>query len=212
MAPSKPVEASQTTRPTRVQTRSRGPLEENEQQQLKIVDIEEIPSPKRIPVNSTPILEEIQQPQAEAMKVDTPIAAQAPQNEEGETQHEVHPKSTEAVLEVNRTTQNLEAPAQPVESQMTISGQPVEEITANASAWPKWLMGKQLEVVGTSNQPSQQEDRIQIPISPRKKPAVEIILPRIPVGVQVELELLGHVKKLKYSDHGVSDETKFLEL
>jgi hypothetical protein len=68
MAPPKSGNSGQTARPTRVQTRSRGPLEENEQQQLEIVDIDEIPSPKITPVNSTPILEEIQQPQAEAMK------------------------------------------------------------------------------------------------------------------------------------------------
>jgi hypothetical protein len=97
----KPAEASQTVRPTRVQTRSRGPLEENEQQQLEIVDIDEIPSPERIPMNSTPILEEIQQPQTEAMKVDTPAAAQAAQNEEVVTQQEVQPKIIEAALEVN---------------------------------------------------------------------------------------------------------------
>jgi hypothetical protein len=64
MAPPKSVEPGQTARLTRVQTRSRGPLEENEQQQLEIVDIDEIPSPEIPPVNSTPILEEIQQPQA----------------------------------------------------------------------------------------------------------------------------------------------------
>jgi hypothetical protein len=37
-------------------------------------------------VNSTPILEEIQHPQEEAMKVDTPEAVLAPQNKEVETQ------------------------------------------------------------------------------------------------------------------------------
>jgi hypothetical protein len=47
-------------RPTKVQTRSRRPLEENEQQQPKIVNIDEIPSLEMIPVKSTPILEEIQ--------------------------------------------------------------------------------------------------------------------------------------------------------
>jgi hypothetical protein len=109
MAPPKPTEPGQTARPTRVQTRSRGPLEENEQQQPEIVDIDEIPSPEMIPVNSTPILEEIQQPQAEAMKEDTPAATQEPQNEEAETQREVQPESTEAAMEVNRMTQNLGA-------------------------------------------------------------------------------------------------------
>jgi hypothetical protein len=51
-------------------------------------------------VNSTPIVEEIQQPQAEAMKVDTPVAAQEPQNEKAKTQKEVQPESTEAALKL----------------------------------------------------------------------------------------------------------------
>jgi hypothetical protein len=55
-------------------------LEENEQQQSEIIDINEIPSPEMILINSTLILEEIQQPEAEAMKVDTPAAAQQHQN------------------------------------------------------------------------------------------------------------------------------------
>jgi hypothetical protein len=73
-------------------------------------------------------------------------------------------------------------------------------------------MGEQLEVVGTLNQPPQQEDKVQIPSSPHKKSTTEIDLPHIPVGVQVESELLGHVRKLKYSDHDLSDETNFPEL
>ena len=77
---------------TRVQHRSQGLLEENEQQQSKIVDIKKIPSLDRILVNSTPILEEIQQPQAKAMKVDMLEEAQVPQNEEVESQQEAQPK------------------------------------------------------------------------------------------------------------------------
>jgi hypothetical protein len=38
------------------------------------------------------------------------------------------------------------------------------------------------------------------------------VLPRIPEGVQVEPQLLGQVGKLKYSDHDVSDDTKYPEL
>jgi hypothetical protein len=155
MAPPKPAEAGQTARPTRVQTRSRGPLEENDQQQPKIVDIDEIPSPETIPTNSTPIVEEIQQPQAEAMKVDTPVVTQEPQNEKAETQKEVQPESTEAALEVNGMAQNLEATVQPDESQMTLLGQPVGETIEDASAWPEWLTGEQPEAVGTSTQPPQ---------------------------------------------------------
>jgi hypothetical protein len=106
----------------------------------------------------------------------------------------------------------MEAPTQPAESQMTISAQPIEETAMNSFTWPEWLMGEQLKVVGTSNQTPQHEDKVQIPSSPRKKPAAEIILPHIPTGVHVEPELLGHVEKLKYSEHDVSDETKFSEL
>jgi hypothetical protein len=85
MAPQKPEEVGQTTILMRVQTRSRGLLEENEQQQPEIIDIDEIPSPEILPVNPTPIMEEIQYPQVEAMKVDMSAAAQAPQNEEPKT-------------------------------------------------------------------------------------------------------------------------------
>jgi hypothetical protein len=73
-------------------------------QQLEIIDIDKIPSPEVIPVNPTPILEEIQQPQAEAMKEDTPAAVHEPQNEEAKTQREVQPESTEAIMEVNKMT------------------------------------------------------------------------------------------------------------
>jgi hypothetical protein len=92
MAPPKLAEPGQTARSTRVQTRSRGPLEENEQQPPEIVDIDEIPSPEEIPVESTPILEEIQQPQTEAMKEDTPAVVQEPQNKEEETHQEIPPE------------------------------------------------------------------------------------------------------------------------
>jgi hypothetical protein len=38
------------------------------------------------------------------------------------------------------------------------------------------------------------------------------VLPCIPKGVQVEPQLPGHVGKLKYSNHDVSDDTKYPEL
>jgi hypothetical protein len=85
------------------------------------------------------------------MKVDIPVATQAPHNEEVETQHEVQPESIEETLEVNRMTQNLEAPVQPNDSQTTILGQPIEETIVNASSWLEWMMGGQPKVVGTSN-------------------------------------------------------------
>jgi hypothetical protein len=85
MAPPKIVEVGQTTKPTRVQTKSWGPLDENEEQQPEIVDIDKIPSPERTSVNYTPILEEIQKPQAKVMKLDMPAVAQVPRNKEVET-------------------------------------------------------------------------------------------------------------------------------
>jgi hypothetical protein len=91
-------------------------------------------------------------------------------------------------------------------------GQPKEEITGTTWAWTKWMTGEKSRVAGTSNQTLQQEDRVQIPISPQNKLEAEIVLPCIPEGVQVDLQLLGHVRKLKYSDHDVSDETKYPEL
>jgi hypothetical protein len=89
-------------------------------------------------------------------------------------------------LEVNKMTQNLEATVQPEELKITILGQPAEERASNASFWLEWLMGEQPKVVGTSNQPLQQEDKVQIPSSPCKKPSAEIVLPHIPAGLQVE--------------------------
>jgi hypothetical protein len=38
------------------------------------------------------------------------------------------------------------------------------------------------------------------------------VLPRIPKGVQVESQLLGHVGKLKYSDHDITNETRYPQL
>jgi hypothetical protein len=38
------------------------------------------------------------------------------------------------------------------------------------------------------------------------------VLPRIPEGIQVDSQLLGHIGKIKFSDHDVADETKYLEI
>jgi hypothetical protein len=121
-------------------------------------------------------------------------------------------ESTEASLEVNGMTQNPEAAVEPDGSQMNISEHPVGEITEDASAWLECLRGEQSKAVGTSSHPPQQKDKVQIPSSPCKKLVAKIVLPCIPAGVQVGPELLAHVRKLKYSDHDVEDETKFPEL
>jgi hypothetical protein len=102
-----------------------------------------------IPVNSTPILEDIQQPQEEATKEDTPSAVQEPQNEEAQTQREVQPKITEAIMEVNEMTKNMGATVQPDGSEVPNLGQKTEEITGTTSGWPELLIGEQSVVART---------------------------------------------------------------
>jgi hypothetical protein len=87
-------------------------LEEDEQHQSKIVNIDEIPSPKTISVNPTPILDETQHLEVEAMKVDTPAVEQEPQSQEEENLKEVQQERTETTLEVNRMALNSEATTQ----------------------------------------------------------------------------------------------------
>jgi len=53
------------------------------------------------------------------------------------------------------------------------------------------------------------KDKMHIPRSPCKKPIENIVLPHIPVGVQVGPEILGHIRKLKYLEHDVADKYKF---
>jgi hypothetical protein len=65
--------------------------------------------------------------------------------------------------------------------------------------------------VGTSSQPLPKKDKQQVPRSPCKQPVVAIVFPCIQDGVQVKSDLMGHLKKLKYSDHDVTNTYKFLE-
>jgi hypothetical protein len=57
-------------------------------------------------------------------------------------------------------THNLGETVQLDESQVPNLGQPTEEAARTTSAWPQWITGEKLGVVGTSNQPPQQEDRV----------------------------------------------------
>jgi hypothetical protein len=124
----------------------------------------------------------------------------------------VQPENIDIAMKDNGTTPNLTGAVEPDESQMTIAKHPVGETTDDVSAWLEWHIEGQLEVAEILIQTPQPKEKIQIPISPRKKLVAEIVLPCIPAGVQVGPELLGHVGKLKYSDHDVADEAKFLEL
>jgi hypothetical protein len=146
------------------------------------------------------------------MEQDTPKMVHEPQNKEEETHQEIPPKHTEVVMEVNIMTQHLGEEEQPDETKAPGLGHPTEETAGTTWAWPEWMIGEQPTIVGTLSQPTQQEDRVHIPSSPQKKPSSEIVLPHIPEGVQVDPQLLGHVGKIRYSDHDIADETKYLEL
>jgi len=91
---------------------------------LEIVNVDEIPSLDTIPVNPTPILEEIPQPAREGTNIARPTKVQEPQNEDAETLKEVQPKNIEATPKVNGTTLNMEPTVEPDKSQTTISDHP----------------------------------------------------------------------------------------
>jgi hypothetical protein len=71
-------------------------------------------------------------------------------------------------MEINGSTQNPKVELQPDVPQIPIpdfsfSDEPIGEM---GKAWEEWMVKEQPEVVGTSNQPTRPEDRIQISSSP----------------------------------------------
>jgi hypothetical protein len=162
----------------------------------------------------------------ETMKEDTPTAAQELQNQAEGTHQEGQLENVDATMEIYGSTQNpevelqLDVPQIPI-LEFSFSDEPIGEM---GKSWEEWMAKEQPEaagtlnqptqpkVVGTSNQPTWSKDRIQILSFPQKKPAAEIVLPHTPEGIQVDSQLLGHVEKLKSSDHDVADERKYPEL
>jgi hypothetical protein len=117
-------------------------------------------------------------------------------------------------MEINGSTQNPEVEIQPYVPQIPIpdfsfSDEPIGDM---GKAWEEWMEKEKMEAAGNSNQPTQPEGRIQISSSPQNKPAAKIVLPRTPEGIQVDSQLLGHVEKLKFSNHDVADERKYPDL
>jgi hypothetical protein len=125
------------------------------------------------------------------------------QPENAEVSHGNKWKHTEPEVEAQPNVPQIPIP------DFSFSAEPTGEM---GKAWEEWMVKQQPRVAGTLNQPTQQKERIQIPSSPRKKPAAEIVLPRTPKGIQVDSQLLGHVRKLKFSDHDIADERKYLDL
>jgi hypothetical protein len=78
-----------------------------------------------------------------------------PPNEEAEPQQEVFPESTKPATEGNDTTQNRGSEGQSDEPQVPSFDQQTEETAGTTSAWPEWLTGKQMGIVGTSYQAPQ---------------------------------------------------------
>jgi hypothetical protein len=213
MAPPKQKEASQSVRPTRVKTRSRVHMEEGEQQPLEIINVRRNPISRHNTSEPNTYTGRNPTVGTKGTNIDISTEVQEQLNQDAETLKEVQPENTEAAPKVNGMTPNLKTAVEPNESQMTISDHPTEGTVEDVSSWLEWYTEEQPEAAGTSSQPPPpQKDKIQIPRSPRKKPATEIILPWIPDGVQVGPDLLGYIGKLKYSDHDVADEDKFLEL
>jgi hypothetical protein len=155
MAPPKLAEASQSSRLTRVQIRSRGLLEENEQKQPEFIDIEKIQSLEMIPLQTTPILEEFKQPTPEGTSRQIPTKVPYPQNQGTKTLKGTQLEHTEVASKVNVTTPNPEVVVEPNESQKTISEHPIGETAEDVSDWSEWLMEEKSEAVGTLSQPSQ---------------------------------------------------------
>jgi hypothetical protein len=106
---------------------------------------------------------------------------------------------------------NQEATVEPIESQTNVSDHPPKGTLEDVTRWLEWYFKVQTTVIGTSSQPPPKKDKQQVPRSPRKQPVATLILPHITDGVQVESGLLGHIDKLKYSDHDVADTDKFPE-
>jgi hypothetical protein len=98
------------------------------------------------------------------MKEDTSEATQQPRNEAVGTHQEGQLENTEATMEINGSTQKPEVEVQPNVPQIPIpdfsfSAEPTGEM---GKAWEVWMAKQQPEATGISNQPTQQEERIQI--------------------------------------------------
>jgi hypothetical protein len=134
-------------------------------------------------------------------------------NRDAETLKKAQPENAEASLRVNGTKPIQELAVEIDESQTTISDHPQEGTVDDVTGWLEWYIEEQMEVTGTlSEPPPPQKDKIQIPRSPHMKLVAESILPWILNGVQVGPDLLGYKGKLKYSDHDVAEEDKFMKL
>jgi hypothetical protein len=118
---------------------------------------------------------------------------------------EAQPENTEATPRVNGIVMNQEAAVEPDESQTTMSDHPPEGTVEHVMGWTEWYSEVQTMATETSSQPLLKKDKQQVPRSPRKQPISALILSCIPDGIQVKLDLLGHIEKHKYSDHDVAD-------
>jgi hypothetical protein len=103
-------------------------------------------------------------------------------------------------MEINGSTQNPKVELQPDVPQIPI---PIfsflDELIGEMGKYcEEWMAKEKLEVVGTSNQPTQlkvvetsnqptqSKDSIQILSSPRKKPTADIVLRRTLKGIHVD--------------------------
>jgi hypothetical protein len=83
----------------------------------------------------------------------------------------------------------------------------VEDVTGRAEEYAE---DKTMEA-GTLSQPPQRKGKQPVPRSLRKQATTTIVLSRIPDGVRITGNMLGHMEKLWYSYHDVTDTNKFPE-
>jgi hypothetical protein len=87
--------------------------------------------------------------------------------------------------------------------------QPWKGAVEDVNGQPKQAIEEKTMEVGTSSQPPWRKFKQMVPRSPHRKSTATIVFPCMPEGVSVKEDLLGYVKKLRYSDHDVMDTNKF---
>jgi hypothetical protein len=147
-------------------------------------------------------VEETQQTTPVGMDMDVPEGGQGQQVED--TGNHSHSRNPEEGLRVNGTVPNQEETTMPEGSHTTMLEQPQEGTVEDVIGRPDEYAEERTMEVGTSSQPPQWKGKQAVPRSPCRKATTTIILPRILEGVRIVGNMLGHVEKLRYSDHDVN--------
>jgi hypothetical protein len=121
------------------------------------------------------------------------------------------PKTLKKARELMGWSLNQEEMTMPERSHTTMPEQPQEGTVEDVTDRPDEYAEERTMEAGTSSQPPQWKGKQAVPRSPRRQATTTIVLPCIPEGVRIAGNMLGHVEKLRYSDHDVTDMDKFPE-